>query len=76
MLLWKGYCATFLHFFGLCGKSRYYHCQYFGPDVNDPGLGCYGTYNYKQVYWQFFYAPPAQALLKPIIKQAPEARST
>ena len=28
-----------------------------GPDVNDPGLGCYGTYNYKQVYWQFFYAP-------------------
>jgi hypothetical protein len=28
-----------------------------GPDVNDPGLGCYGPYNYKQVYWQFFYAP-------------------
>lgn len=28
-----------------------------GPDVNDPGLGCYGPYKYKQVYWQFFYAP-------------------
>jgi Secretion system C-terminal sorting domain len=28
-----------------------------GPDVNDPNLGCYGPYNYKQVYWQYFYAP-------------------
>jgi hypothetical protein len=28
-----------------------------GPDVNDRGLGCYAPYNYKQVYWQFFYAP-------------------
>ena len=28
-----------------------------GPDINDPNLGCYGPYNYKQVYWEYFYAP-------------------
>ncbi len=28
-----------------------------GPDVNDPNLGCYGAFNYKQVYWQYFYSP-------------------